>query len=85
MSDQTTKGDRRDWDGLEAADKVKKERVNQTQPTLTKADIKQQKALRLQLCTQAIQQALNYYECDLVALPIITGGKIEAKMELVLK
>lgn len=55
------------------------------QPTLTKAEIKAQKALRLQLCAQAIQQALDYYECDLVALPVIAGGKIDAKTELVLK
>lgn len=57
----------------------------ESKPTLTKADIKAQKTLRLQLCAQAIQQALNYYECDLVALPVIEGGKIDAKTELVLK
>lgn len=55
------------------------------QPTLTKAEIKQQKTLRLQLCAQAIQQALEYYECDLVAIPVVSGGKIDAKTELVLK
>jgi hypothetical protein len=55
------------------------------QPTLTRAEIKAQKALRLQLCAEAIRQALNYYECDLVALPVIEGGKIDAKTELVLK
>ena len=57
----------------------------QQQPTLTKADIKAQKALRLQLCAQAIQQALSYYECDLVAIPVVEGGKIDAKVDLVLK
>lgn len=55
------------------------------QPTLTKAEIKAQKALRLQLCAQAIQQALEYYECDLVAVPTVNGGKLDAKTELVLK
>ena len=57
----------------------------QQQPTLTKADIKAQKTLRLQLCAQAIQQALSYYECDLVAIPVVEGGKIDAKVDLVLK
>lgn len=57
----------------------------ESQPTLTKADIKAQKALRLQLCAEAIRQALSYYECDLVAAPIVEGGKIDAKTELVLK
>ena len=47
----------------------------QQQPTLTKADIKAQKTLRLQLCAQAIQQALSYYECDLVAIPVVEAAK----------
>ena len=85
MSDQAIKGDRRDWDGLETAEKSKKERANQPQQTLTKADIKKQKILRLQLCAEAIRQTLDYYECDLVAIPVINGGKIDAKTELVLK
>lgn len=55
------------------------------QPTLTQTEIKQQKALRLQLCAEAIRQALEYYECDLVAVPTVSGGKIDAKTELVLK
>lgn len=55
------------------------------QPILTKDQIKAQKALRLQLCAKAIQQALEYYECNLVAVPVIAGGKIDAKTELVLK
>lgn len=52
---------------------------------LTKADIRAQKTLRLQLCGQAIKQILEQYECDLVAVPIIEGGKIDAKVDLVLK
>lgn len=55
------------------------------QPVLTQSEIQAQKALRLQLCAQAIQQALEHYECDLVARPVVAGGKIDAKTELVLK
>lgn len=57
----------------------------ENKPTLTKADIKAQKSLRLQLCAEAIRQALNYYECDIVAKPIVQGQKIDAVTELVLK
>lgn len=54
-------------------------------PTLTKSEIRQQKTLRLKLCAEAIKQVLDQYECDLVAYPIVNGGKIDAKTELVLK
>ena len=54
-------------------------------PTLTKAEIQAQKALRRQLCAAAIQAACDYYECDIVAVAYQNGGKIEARTELVLK
>ncbi len=57
----------------------------QPTPTLTKAEIQAQKALRRQLCAAAIQQACDYYECDIVAVAFQNGGKNEARVELVLK
>ena len=67
------------------SDQTEKAKKPAQQPTLTKAEIRAQKALRLELCAQAIQAALSYYECDLVAIPTVSGGKIDAKTELVLK
>ena len=77
-------GDRRDWDECDRLEAIKPVAAS-AQPTLTNADIKAQKAQRLQLCAQAIQEVLAYYECDLVAVPYRVGGEIKAKTELVLK
>jgi len=77
-------GDRRDWDALDKLEK-QMEKAAQTKPSLTKAEIQAQKNLRRQLCAEAIQQACDYYECDIVAVPYQNGNKIEARLELVLK
>jgi hypothetical protein len=53
--------------------------------TLTKAEIQAQKALRRKLCAEAIEQACEQYECDLVAIPVEQGGKLTAKTILVLR
>lgn len=59
---------------------------NGSKPTLTKEMIEADRQRRLAECRQKVQELLDEYNCDLVAVPqIAADGRIVAIVQLVAK